>query len=525
MKTTFASLVRRALPRALHQSEGQILPIMVLFSLVLMAMLGFAADVGNAYWSYHELQSSSDAAALAGAWALPSSTAASVATAYSSVSGGKNVYANLGTVTMSPGFPLIRCLATLQNQGEACASPALGNAITVKQQADVPMWFAKLIGFKTIHISASSTAAMRGSKPKPYNVAIVLDTSLSMNSYDSDCSATRIACALTGVQQLLQNLTPCAITISTCNVTNGVADSSIDKVSLFTFPNVSTATSSVDTNCTTPIPSPTYQNGYHYSSSFGNYSMLPSTAWSGVPSALPYSFPSATGTTYAPTANSSTTGTYQLTNFVSDYRSSSRSSTLTSTSSLVMTAGGKSGCGSMLPPNYDGNYGTYIAGAIYAAQAALTAAQAANPGSQNAMIILSDGDSTAPQSANGITIMPSPATGNGHYPSWVNECGQAIVAAKGATAAGTKVYTVAYGSGSSGCNTDTNNALGYQYVTPCQTMEYMASAPQFFFSDYNQSGSPSSCQSAAQPTANLSQIFVQIANNLTAARLIPDGTT
>jgi len=523
---TAVSFVRRALRVAWHDGDAQILPLMIVISFVLLSMIGFAADVGNAYWSYHELQASSDAAALAGAWALPNSTAAATAIAYSSVAGGKNVYANLGTVTMSPGFPLVRCLTTLQNQGEACAAPASGNAITVKQQAVVPMWFAKLIGFKSINISASSTAAMRGSKPKSYNVAIVVDTTLSMNAYDSDCGATEIACALNGVQQLLQNLSPCAITLSTCTVTNGQAANSIDRVSIFTFPNVSTATNSIDTNCTTPIPNPTWQNGYYNDPNLGNYSMLPATAWTGVPSALPYTFPSTTATSYSPTANSASTGTYQITGFFSDYRSSSSSNApgLTSTSSLVMTAGGKTGCGSMLPPNYDGNYGTYIAGVIYAAQASLHAEQVANPGSQNAMIILSDGDNTAPQTANGVTIMPLPADGSGHYPSYVDECGQSIQAAKAATAAGTHVYTVAYGSGSTGCNSDTTNTQGYQGVTPCQTMEYMASAPQYFFSDYKQSGSGSTCQSAAQPVTSLSQIFVQIANNLTSARLIPDNT-
>ena len=40
------------------------------------------------------------------------------------------------------------------------------------------------------------------------------------------------------------------------------------------------------------------------------------------------------------------------------------------------------------PPRRDG---TYYAGAVYAAQSSLLAAEAANPGSKNAMIILTDG--------------------------------------------------------------------------------------------------------------------------------------
>jgi hypothetical protein len=56
-------------------------------------------------------------------------------------------------------------------------------------------------------------------------------------------------------------------------------------------------------------------------------------------------------------------------------------------------------------------------------------------------------------------------------------------------------------------------------------MEGIASATQYFFSDYTQSGSSSTCVSASQPTTNLNQIFTEIAMDFTVARLIPDGTT
>jgi hypothetical protein len=180
-----------------------------------------------------------------------------------------------------------------------------------------------------------------------------------------------------------------------------------------------------------------------------------------------------------------------------------------------------SGCGGMLPPNYDGNYGTYYAGALYAAQAALVAEQAANPGSQNVIIILSDGNSNAPYSSNGITIMPGASQTSGTYPSSKQECHQAITAAQYATAQGTRVYSVAYGSETSGCQYDTNPS-----ITPCATMTGMASAPQYFYSDYNQTGSGSTCVSADNPNdTSIAKIFADIANNFTRARLIPNGTT
>jgi hypothetical protein len=204
---------------------------------------------------------------------------------------------------------------------------------------------------------------------------------------------------------------------------------------------------------------------------------------------------------------------------------------LNSTSNLVKAAGGVSSCGGMSPSNYDGVYGTYYAGVLYAAQSSLVAQQAANPGTQNVMILLSDGDATAGETSNGspsccngsYQVFATGATNLGVYPSWVGECGQAIVAAKAAALAGTHVYAVAYGSEPTGCLTD-QNAGTYPNVSPCDTMADIASAPQYFYSDYKQSGSSSTCY-ASQPVTSLSAIFASIGGDLTTARLIPDSTT
>jgi hypothetical protein len=188
----------------------------------------------------------------------------------------------------------------------------------------------------------------------------------------------------------------------------------------------------------------------------------------------------------------------------------------------VQAAGGVIGCGTMAPPNYDGIFGTYYAGVIYAAQSALVAQKAANPGSANVIILLSDGDATAPQTNGNNTVMGSPATGSGQYPSWVGECGQAVVAAKYATSQATLVYSVAYGSEPTGCASD-QNAGSYPNINPCATMAAMASASQYFYSDYHQSGSTSTCV-AGQPVTSLSGIFTAIAADLSTARLIPNNT-
>jgi Flp pilus assembly protein TadG len=509
----------RFIPRRfINDERGQVLPMVAAMMVALIGMLGISVDVANSYAVYRKLQASTDAAALAGAATLPNSTATTVATHFAGLSSSLNNVTSLGTVSMVSGYPQVKCLTTLKNLGEACVAPALGNAVAVKQQVTIPLYFLRVVGKSTITLTASSTAAMRGSLPTPYNIAIVMDQTLSMMQYDSNCGATQMTCALSGVQVLLQALTPCAIDVATCTFTGGVATNSVDRVAMFGFPNITVGTASIDTSCTTPIPS-----SYYWDDGIGYISVPPLNPWYGVPTATSYSAPTAGATSYTPTG--STTATYQITPFISDYRTSNKSLTLNKNSDLVQAGGGASGCGSMLTPNYAGVFGTYYAGAIYAAQAALVAQAAQNPGSKNVIIFLSDGDATAPQGTNfGLNVFANNFTGNGLYPSWVGECGQGVTAAKAATAAGTRVYTVAYGAPTTGCSTDVN-AGSYPNITPCQALASMASNPQFFFSDYLQSGSSSSCFSSAQTATSLSGIFQQIANDLTTGRLIPDSTT
>ena len=103
------------------------------------------------------------------------------------------------------------------------------------------------------------------------------------------------------------------------------------------------------------------------------------------------------------------------------------------------------------------------------------------------------------------------------YPS-TQQCHQAVTEAQ-AAAAGTIVYTVAYGAESSGCSTDTNPS-----ITPCQTMQNMASSSQNFYSDYTAKGGTNSCVSASHPTNNLNEIFKEISQG-PVARLIPNNAT
>src|ERR1700758_3261095 len=193
--------VNTRVQQMLSDQRGQALPWVATMMVMLLGFAGLSIDVGHVFYAYRELQAATDAAALAGAEDLPNSTAITTATNYSALAGKLNAIPNMGTVSMVSGYPNAPCLTTLRNAGMGCVAPANGNAMQVKQTAAIPMFFLGLFGIPTFNVPASSTAAMRGSAAVPYNVAVVLDSTASMASNDSNCTnLSRVQCAMEGVQ-------------------------------------------------------------------------------------------------------------------------------------------------------------------------------------------------------------------------------------------------------------------------------------------------------------------------------------
>ena len=550
------------------RERGQML---ALVAWMMMAMLGVTAmtvDVGRVFISYHELQASTDAAALAGGEALgqPGSTVASSGTTgssslstneavntYSSTSADKNAYSNLTgvTTTVTP-----ECLTTLKNSGIPCYGAGSYNAIQVTQTVNMPTTFAAIFGTATVPLTATSTAAMAGAATTPYNVAIIVDTTGSMGTADSNCAfsgnsnPTRLQCSLYGVRTLLGELFPCASQSATCSVSSAVATNPVDQVALFTFPNITTTTVSDDQKC--PVGTPTTNKAY----AFPSATLTASNSASATP-------PTGQFVQFTPTGGSAVTMTYEVSylgstnstnGFLSDYRASDTASSLNTSSILTIAAGGAS-CDGITNP---GGAGTFYAGVLYAAADALIAEQAHTPTAQPAIILVSDGDASSSQQqmaggsgAPGTDTAPTGttplnATSGGTYPSWVNECHQAITAAQNIAAGGfdssgnwnsapsstysksIRIYAVAYGAQSTGCSTDT----GTKAITPCTTMGDIASSPAYFYSDYKQGGSgqsnDTSCTGtggSGQSLTNISDIFSAIFTTFTVPRLIPNSTT
>jgi hypothetical protein len=332
----------------------------------------------------------------------------------------------------------------------------------------------------------------------------------------NQCTGTRISCALLGAQALLNDLYPCGLGQTCTNA--GVTQ--FDSVSLFVFPAVTGATEAKDSTC--PTSNPTI---------------------------VAYTFPDPPSNTMLPSAD-----TYQVDGFANNYKTTDTATTLNQAAGIVIAAGdsGQSNCAGIQAP---GGEGTYYAQVIYAAQAALLLQQAANPGSKNAIILLTDGDATACASNANTTdgacntksqLVASEGTLNGTgtktsnptgyqsyaYPSALGMCGQAVLAAQAAAKAETTVYTIGYGAETSGgCLSDKTYSASVTTAggswgpgdQPCQAIAAMASAAVNFYSDDG-----SGCQATAPSNQNITKltaIFHAITDTMSSPRLIPNGTT
>lgn len=243
---------------------------------------------------------------------------------------------------------------------------------------------------------------------------------------------------------------------------------------------------------------------------------------------------------------------YQVTGFLTDYRTSDTATSLNSSSNLSAAVGKgtssrKNGGCTGMQTSYEN---TYYAGALYAAQSALLAEQTANPGTQNVIILLSDGNATGQENNPGGAAIPgyndfvsgsqstTVGTSSGTYPSWVGQCSQGVDAAQYAanyTGNNTTVFTISYGSpstsSSSNCGSDRSSSASHKNITPCQAMQQMSTGwstgdYSHFYSDYYAPGGDSGCQAADKNNTitSLNSIFSSILSSLTSARLIPNNT-
>jgi len=514
-----------SLRRRVGSENGQVLPMMALLMIGFFGAVAMVVDVGDLYYAHNQLIASTNAAAMAGAEGLGKSSTQAInnAYAYGSSAGEKNVYPVLNVTEANPVVTL-GCISGGVATGVPCIDNGYGsnvNSIQVTQTAKVRTYFAGIFGTPWVTINATSTGLMGTPSANPGNFAVIVDTTGSMKDNDPSCGQTRLQCSLAGLQELLAGLSPC-LSNGCGSLSNGNYQYAADRVALFTFPELSSSSQdSSDTDCSAKTN----------------------------PQTTPYTAPSSTGTSYNP----GTGGTYQVTGYLSNYQTvtsgqpqsglSNLNGTGSNASGVVEAAGGGGCAAGMGGPGASGGggrgsttstgYGTYYAGVLYAAQASLLAQQATEAANgqtnvSNYIVILSDGAATATKSDMSSTATNSGVYGTGG--SYEKECQQSVTAANSIKAAGTTIYSIAYGSPTTGCTTDTGN-----YASPCYSMQQMAgnqanpslgASSPYFYSDDSSTGN---CKSTANGdiggtgAAALTSIFGSVLSSIGPPRLIPNG--
>ena len=425
------------LRRFLRNQRGSTTLIFAGMATAMVGLAGLTIDLGRAYAAKSGFDAATESAALAGAYALqsPNATTASV---QSAVDAWTTAHPALN-VTSSTATATLSCVTSTANLPSCNGTNP--NAVTIMQTATISTHFLKAVGVQSLTLTSTKKASKAGGNATPLNVMFVLDATGSMGGSDSNCTVpgksnpTRFQCALYSIQSTLK-----------------VMPTSMDKAGLMVFPGLASQYSP------TSHPCPTYPNSVPYYTS-----------------TIKYQIGTGLNATYNDSVGALVT-TSPLIQAVGVYKASGESGSLTP---CVTNRGGQ---------------GSYLAEVLIKAQAALPVVA----GTQNVIIILSDGDFNA-----------SLAQLNNQTTYQTGQCGRAVAAAQAATAAGTKVFTVAYGAATSGCSSgDTHN--------PCTTMQSMASDSSKFYT------TSSGCQlnGSPNPPSKLPSVFQAITSQLTKPRML-----
>ena len=135
------------------QDRGQAYVISILFLAVLLAMAAAVLDIGSWYRADRSLQATVDSAALAGAQALPGSTAtaSALASQYAAKNGG----------------------GTMNVQFRSKVVP--NDTITVNGSRPAPGFFSQMLGVNSVTVHATATARVGGLFAAKWVVPIVVD--------------------------------------------------------------------------------------------------------------------------------------------------------------------------------------------------------------------------------------------------------------------------------------------------------------------------------------------------------------
>lgn len=349
----------RKSPALEKPQKGFALPMAAIAMSTLVAVAGLGIDIGYVAYQQRLLNNAVDAAAMAGAQLLWDHSASDIKAAvisYAATHGsGGGAPTGYNKLSLDPTLvdppEVYGEVRTSQNAFVSANATISGyNTIRVVQTAKVNLFFAKFLGPMTISATASAGAGGGGSS-KPINAIIVMDTTTSMQSTDSQCGTYKIQCALDGAESMLKQLT-----------------SSQNQVALVTLPPLASSTD-VDKDINNTLKNPWNPGSYVNTQTYmaGSDNTKPWLDSANSRSMLVGLTPS----------GSYLTGGY-----------------LNTANNLVKALGGhdKDGKAATKGIVAQGGRRTYISQAIKQAQSMLPAASTKY---ENAIILLSDGDANA----------------------------------------------------------------------------------------------------------------------------------
>jgi hypothetical protein len=219
--------------RAARRERAQVLPLIMLGLVALLGIAAFSIDVGYAYYAKRQLQSATDAAALAGAQDLPdATTAVSTATSYAADNTPSNVTFNFNYQVSCTNTAIV---------ATGCTASVNPNQLTVSGSGTTDTWFAKIFGIDHFDLSAHANACSPCAAT-PVDIVIAIDRTGSMcTPKDSAGNCIDLDNAKDGVRTMLGMLNPPAA-----------------QVGMVAFPPVQDTSSSA---CATPYNS-LGNNGY-----------------------------------------------------------------------------------------------------------------------------------------------------------------------------------------------------------------------------------------------------------------------
>ena len=221
--------------RRVRVERGQILPLVAVALIGMLGIAAFSMDVGYAYYAKRQLQSATDAAALAGAQDLPNiTTATATAASYAAA----NTPANLPsfTFTYQASCTATAIIAT------GCTASTNPNRLTVTGTGSTNTWFAKIFGVDHFNVSAHANACSPCSST-PVDIVIAIDRTGSMCDQTDQGTGfcTDLDNAKDGVRTML-----------------GILNPPYAQVGMLAFPPVQTTSSGA---CTAPYNS--LSNGWN----------------------------------------------------------------------------------------------------------------------------------------------------------------------------------------------------------------------------------------------------------------------